>query len=126
MPPSVECVSAVNSLGPEVIRAANFEISFVFQVMAARAKKRTPAAAEPSLFDPRGEIRFPPRVEVLRSVHGNQVFGLAHAAVFVGVTAPALRTAHFALATLTRDKGFNSRLEPNFVNRCAHHGLNRP
>ncbi len=40
---------------------------------------RTPTA-EPGLFDPRGDIRFPPRVEVLGSVHGNQVFGLAHTA----------------------------------------------
>ena len=49
--------------------------------MAARRKKRSPQAAEPSLFDPRGDIRFPRRIEVLGSVHGNQLFGLAHAAL---------------------------------------------
>ncbi len=31
------------------------------------------------MFDPRGTVAFPRRVEVLGSVHGNQIFGLAHA-----------------------------------------------
>jgi superfamily II DNA or RNA helicase len=60
--------------------------------MSARRRKRTPAAAVPSLFDPRGDIRFPPRVELLGSVHGNQVFGLAHAVVPVA-RVPVVPTA---------------------------------
>jgi hypothetical protein len=43
-----------------------------------------------SLFDPRGTVVFPPRVEVLGSVHGNQIFGYAHA----GLTARVQVTAH--------------------------------
>src|SRR5262249_47970917 len=45
---------------------------------------------EAGLFDPRGAINFPPRVEVLGSVHGNQIFGYAHA----GLTARVQVTPH--------------------------------
>ena len=48
-------------------------------MMAGRQKKRAPAPAEASLFDQRGTVIFPRRIEVLGSVHGNQIFGLAHA-----------------------------------------------
>jgi len=47
--------------------------------MGAPRKRHAPLAPEVSLFDPRGTVVFPPRVEVLGSVHGNQVFGYAHA-----------------------------------------------
>jgi len=47
--------------------------------MAGQQKKRASPAPEVSLFDPRGTVAFPRRVEVLGSVHGNQIFGLAHA-----------------------------------------------
>jgi superfamily II DNA or RNA helicase len=47
--------------------------------MASQSQQRAPQAAEPSLFDPRGDVRFPARIEVLGSVNGNQIFGLAHA-----------------------------------------------
>lgn len=48
-------------------------------IMAGRQKKRMSAVAEASLFDPRGTLVFPRRIEVLGSVHRNQILGLAHA-----------------------------------------------
>jgi superfamily II DNA or RNA helicase len=47
--------------------------------MVGRQKKYASATAEAGFFDPRGTVAFPRRVEVLGSVHGNQIFGLAHA-----------------------------------------------
>jgi superfamily II DNA or RNA helicase len=60
--------------------------------MAGREKSRAPSAPEASFFDPKGIIAFPPRVEVLGSVYGNQLFGLAHA----GLSARTAVTAHAA------------------------------
>lgn len=60
--------------------------------MGAPRKRHAPSAPEVSLFDPRGTVVFPPRVEVLGSVHGNQIFGYAHA----GLTARVQVTAHSA------------------------------
>ena len=48
-------------------------------MMAKRRNKAASAVQDASLFDPRGTIMFPRRVTVLGSVHGNQIFGLAHA-----------------------------------------------
>ncbi len=61
--------------------------------MARRgSKSRASAASTPDFFDPSGTITFPPRVEVLGSVHGNQLFGYAHA----GLTARTTVRAHAA------------------------------
>jgi superfamily II DNA or RNA helicase len=43
----------------------------------ARRKKQSIAPSQPSLFDSKGDIRLPRRIEVLGSIHGNQIFGLA-------------------------------------------------
>jgi superfamily II DNA or RNA helicase len=47
--------------------------------MSGAKKTLVSPATEASFFDPRGTVAFPRRVEVLGSVHGNQIFGLAHA-----------------------------------------------
>jgi superfamily II DNA or RNA helicase len=58
--------------------------------MGALRKQRAPLAPQVGLFDRRGSLAFPPRVEVLGSVHGNQLFGYAHA----GLTARVPVTTH--------------------------------
>jgi hypothetical protein len=61
--------------------------------MAGRgSNSRASAAPMPNLFDPSGTIVFPPRVEVLGSIHGNQLFGYAHG----GLTARTTVTAQAA------------------------------
>jgi superfamily II DNA or RNA helicase len=47
--------------------------------MAGQGKSRAPSTPTVGFFDPKGIIAFPPRVEVLGSLHGNQLFGYAHA-----------------------------------------------
>jgi superfamily II DNA or RNA helicase len=58
--------------------------------MGAPRKRHAPSAPEVSLFDPSGTVAFPPRVEVLGSVNGNQIVGYAHA----GLTPRVPVTAH--------------------------------
>lgn len=60
--------------------------------MAGRGKNRMPSTPAVGFFDPKGVITFPRRVEVLGSVHGNQLFGLAHGELSARVTV----TAHAA------------------------------
>src|SRR5712691_9687304 len=47
--------------------------------MPTRTQKPASGVPEPSLFDPKGTVAFPRRFEVLGSIHGNQIIGLAHA-----------------------------------------------
>jgi hypothetical protein len=70
--------------------------------MGALRKQSAPLAPQVSLFDPRGSVAFPPRVEVLGSVHGNQVFGYAHAGLRarVPVTAHSVRGVEGFLTAL--------------------------
>ena len=57
--------------------------------MAGRQKSPASATADANLFDPWGTVLFPPRMEVMGSVHGNQISGLAHAGFSARVqTAP--------------------------------------
>lgn len=61
--------------------------------MGAPRKRHAPLAPEVDLFDPRGTVAFPPRAEVLGSVHGNPIVGYAHASLKarVQVTAHSIR-----------------------------------
>jgi superfamily II DNA or RNA helicase len=70
--------------------------------MSALRKQRAASAPDVSLFDPRGTVAFPPRVEVLGSVHKNPICGFAHAALTtrVQVTAHSVRGVNGFMTTL--------------------------
>jgi superfamily II DNA or RNA helicase len=69
-------ISSFSSSNP----GSPFAISAFLTMAARRPKTASQSNNEPTLFDPVGVIAFPQRIQVIGSVHSNQIFGLAHTA----------------------------------------------